>query len=243
MIQINMIVAIIIAFMVKGLCGFANTLVFTSILSFKESNINISPVEVLVGYPSNLIIAWKERRNLDWKIWLPLSILVILGCLPGVFFLKIGNVETLKVVFGFVVVLIGIEMFFREYQKVKKKSSPIVMGIIGLLSGLLSGLFGIGALLAAYVGRTTQDNSAFKGNLCVVFVVENTFRIILYSLTGIITLATVKSAVVLLPFMLFGLLAGMGLAKNMNEKYLKKVIIVMLILSGLSLIASNLSVL
>ncbi len=40
------ILATIVAFYIKGLCGFANTLVFTSILGFGTNNINISPIEV-----------------------------------------------------------------------------------------------------------------------------------------------------------------------------------------------------
>ena len=39
------IIAVICAFIVKGMCGFANTLVFTTVLSFSTNNINISPLE------------------------------------------------------------------------------------------------------------------------------------------------------------------------------------------------------
>lgn len=52
------------AYFVKGLCGFANTLVFTSILSFgSATNANISPVDLLVGYPTNVILTWKNRKS------------------------------------------------------------------------------------------------------------------------------------------------------------------------------------
>lgn len=61
-----MIAAIVIAYIVKGLCGFANTLVFTSILSFQRNNINISPVEVLAGYPSNVIMP--DSIHVTWSI-------------------------------------------------------------------------------------------------------------------------------------------------------------------------------
>ena len=44
------IIATVAAYYIKGLCGFANTLVFTSILSFRESNAVISPVDLLLGY-------------------------------------------------------------------------------------------------------------------------------------------------------------------------------------------------
>ena len=53
------IAATLAAFFVKGLCGFANTLVFTSVLSFGVSNAGISPVELLLGMPTNAILAWR----------------------------------------------------------------------------------------------------------------------------------------------------------------------------------------
>lgn len=235
-----MIFAIICAFIVKGMCGFANTLVFSSILSFQTNNINITPVELLTGYLSNIIMAWKERKNLEIKVWLPLSILVIIGAIPGIFLLKNGDVTSIKIFFGVIVTLIGIEMFCREYQKKKRKASGIFLVLIGVLSGFLCGLFGIGALLAAYISRTTDSSSAFRGNICVVFIIENTFRIVLYSITGIMTLAIVKQAVILFPFMHLGLGLGILLSKVLNESVVKKAVIILLILSGISLILTNL---
>ena len=241
MFHIWMITAVICAFIVKGMCGFANTLVFDTILSFRMNNINITPVELLTGYPSNFIVVWKERKALSMKVWGPLALLVIAGSIPGALFLKNGDTTTIKLIFGFVVVCIGIEMFFREYQKNKKKTSPVVLGIIGVASGLLCGLFGIGALLAAYVSRTTDENSAFCGNLCMVFIIENTFRIIFYISCGIITLSVAQQALVLIPFMLIGLGVGMLLAKVLPEKVVKQFVIVMLVLSGISLILHNIA--
>ena len=58
------ILATVAAFFVKGVCGFANTLVFTSILAFGITNVSISPVELLLGYPSNIILTWKNRARL-----------------------------------------------------------------------------------------------------------------------------------------------------------------------------------
>lgn len=235
-----MIVAVLCAYVVKGLCVFGNTLVFSSILSFRTTNINISPVELIVGYPANAIIAWKDRKSLSAKIWLPLSCLVIAGSIPGTFILKSGNHTLVKIIFGFVVIFIGIEMFFREFQREKRKSSPIILGLIGTISGLLCGLFGIGALLAAYVSRTTDNNSSFRGNLCIVFLVENTFRIILYWVIGIINITIFKTAIMLIPFMLVGLIIGNYLTRILDEKVVKKAVIVMLVLSGISLIIKNL---
>lgn len=232
--------ATVFAFFIKGLCGFANSLIFTSILSFGNSNVNISPVELILGYPTNIIMAWKERRSINWRMCLPLSLLVLGGIIPGVLFLKNADTTVMKTVFGVVIILIGLEMLIREFQTKKIKQSKIVMVIIGILSGLLCGLFGIGALLGAYVNRVTDDSSSFKANVCVVFFVESSFRLIMYSVSGIITLEIVKQAVVLMPLMLLGLALGMLSGKILNEKLVKRLVIIMLIISGVALLANNL---
>ena len=104
------IVATLCAFFVKGLCGFANTLVFTTIMSFGLSNRNISPVELLLGYPSNAIIAFRERKAIDKKLCLLLSCLVVLGSVPGMLLLKNADVGAIKLLFGVVIVFVGVEM-------------------------------------------------------------------------------------------------------------------------------------
>ncbi len=230
------ILATLCAFFVKGLCGFANTLVFTSILSFTNNNRNISPVELLLGYPTNAILAFKERQNIQWRLCLLLAALVILGNIPGILFLKNADTALVKQVFGIVIILIGIEMLFREFHPKKMNHSKVLLVLIGLLSGILCGLYGIGALLGAYISRVTKDISSFKANICIVFLIENTFRIISYIFSGIITLEIPKQALRLFPLMLLGLGLGIFSGRFLNEKKIKVLVIILLIFSGLLLI-------
>ncbi len=234
------IAAALAAFFIKGLCGFANTLVFTGVAGFSADNVLISPVELVLGYPSNLILTWKNRKALSFRVWGPLAALVILGSIPGALLLKNADARVLKIVFGAVVVLIGAEMLLREYRPGKGlRGSRVLLWIIGILSGLLCGLFGVGALMAAYVGRVTDTTDGFKANLSAVFIVENTVRLILYACIGILTAAALKKALILAPFMLLGLFAGMKCAKVVDEKWVRRLVIFFLILSGIVLIVKN----
>lgn len=232
-----MMFATVCAYFVKGLCGFANTLVFSTILSFSTNNVNISPVELVLGLPSNIMISYKERKSVQWKVCLPLAGLVLLGDIPGILLLKNTNTQVIKGIFGFVIIAIGVEMLLREYIG-KTKKSQLLLITIGILSGILCGLYGIGALLAAYMGRVTDNSSSFKGNLCIVFLIDNLFRLVMYGVTGIITLATLKQSVILFPFMALGLFLGMKGSSFLDEKKIKKLVIIMLILSGVSLIVT-----
>ena len=64
-----MMFAAVCAYFVKGLCGFANTLVFSTILSFSTNNVNISPVELVLGLPSNIMISYKERKSVQCDMY------------------------------------------------------------------------------------------------------------------------------------------------------------------------------
>ena len=113
------ITATFTAFFVKGLCGFANTLIFTSVMSFGTGNASISPVELLLGYPTNLILIWKNRKQLNRRIWLPLSALVLGGSIPGALLLKNTDSRLIKIIFGSAVILIALEMLLRNYLRLK----------------------------------------------------------------------------------------------------------------------------
>ena len=233
-------IAAFTAYFVKGLCGFANTLIFTTILSFGAANASISPVDLLLGYPANLILTWKNRRSLAPKVFLPLAILVLAGSIPGALMLRNVDTRSIKLVFGLVVIALGVEMLARESGKKRARSSKLVLAIIGVTAGMLCGLFGVGALLAAYVSRVTENDDSFKANISAVFIVDNTFRIILYKALGLLTLDTLKSAILLIPFALAGLFTGMKCCGYMNENNVRKITTVLLILSGISLVLKNL---
>ena len=227
-----MLFSTVLAYFVKGLTGFANTLIFSTLLSFTSDNVNISPVELIVGYPANVVIAWRERKKIVWRTCLPVAGLVLLGNIPGVFLLKTAGASQIKLLFGAVIVGLGAEMLLRERKGGRARGSKALLVAIGLLSGLLCGLYGIGALLAAYMSRVTDEPAAFRGNLCVVFLIENTFRLILYTCTGILTWPLFTQALCLF--------LGIRSAQFLPERVVKRVIIVLLILSGLSLIVGQL---
>lgn len=233
--------AVLVGYFVKGVAGIGNTLVVTSAMAYTRSNAEITPVELLLCVPTNLLLAWRHRRSIDWKLSLPPLMMVLAGDIVGVLLLKHVDVGALKIVFGAALIALGLEMLWRELRGVpEKRPAPWLMGSLGVAAGVLCGLFGVGALLAAYFARVTKDDAAYKGSMCMIFAAENLFRVITYSMSGLLTAASLHTAAILLPFMAAGLLLGMKLSSHMNARAMKLVIIVMLMLSGLPLLLTNL---
>ena len=231
------ILATLAAFFIKGLCGFANTLVFQSILSFGVSNASISPVELALGFPGNAILTWQNRKSLEPKVFLPLTALMLAGNIPGALMLSHIDGRIVKIIFGTAIIFIALDMM--RGQGKPQKESKWMTALVGVAAGVLSGLFGVGALLAAYVSRITETIGAFKANISVVFLAENVFRFALYVALGILDRAALVLAVKLMPFMLVGLFAGIAVSQKIDDQQIKKLVLCLLVVSGAVLIAQN----
>lgn len=244
------ITAAFAGYFVKGICGFANTLVLTGILSFSADNVNITPVDLILSYGANAAMAFKERKHIKWRVALPLALLVLMGCLPGAFLLKTSNVNVIKIAAGGAIILAALVMLARNLKAekadknagiVQKDSigSKLLTLFIAIVSGILSGLYGIGALMSVCVSRVTENSHQFKANMSLIFFAEGTFRIILYSCIGILNLQLLLRGLMLLPVSLAGLFCGMKLSGRIDESKAKYVVIFFLILSGIVLILNN----
>ena len=232
--------------MVKGMCGFANTLVFGTLAGFFTDNVNISPVDLLLGYPSNLWIAWTERKGIRPKIWIPLSLLVIAGSIPGVFLLKTGDARTIKILFGFVVVFLGLEMFLRE-RKASGSGTPA-------LKKRVPGSSGDHRTPLRYPLRAFWRQRPSCG-LCEPYRrrPEPVPGQQLYGFSGRKHLPPVplwihrdpdpggcKTALCLAPFMVLGLFIGIFFHRRLPERTARLSVTVLLMVSGLSLILDHL---
>ncbi len=234
-----MYIAVCLAYVVKGLTGFANTLVLTAIMSFERSGRDITPMDLLLSFPANLWMMLQQRRSIQWKKALPLCLMLLAGCVPGTLLLKGASPAALKVVFGLLLIGLGAERLLRP-RSGSGKGSPVLQGAVALLSGVTAGLFGVGALLAAYMSRTAKDPAEYRATLGFVFVAENVFRLGLYTATGLITLPVLLEALKLLPCMVVGFLGGSVLSRRLDPEKLSRVIMVMLMISGAALILQNL---
>lgn len=234
--SIFLFISTLLSFFIKGITGFGNTLVMGSLFSFVVSNRITTPVDLILGIPTNIYMVWRERKNISLNVVIPLSLMLLVGIIPGTFLLKVGSDWILKSILGLVVVGMAIEMIIRKPAKNEpKKSNPIFLVIIGVLSGVLAGLYGIGALLVTYVSRTTSNKSEFRANICCVFLVDNIFRFFLYLYTGILTKEILIFTLGLSPAVILGMMLGLKVDANMKEETAKKTTIALLAISGTTL--------
>ena len=229
--------AAFVGYFVKGVAGIGNTLVVTSAMAYTRTNAEITPVELLLCVPTNLAVTWVYRRHIDWKLAIAPLCMVLAGDALGVLLLKNVDVTAMKAVFGVVLILLSVEQLWRELRgKPTRSGHPALMLTLGISAGVLCGMFGVGALLAAYLSRVTTDDATYKGTMSIIFTIENFFRVLAYSATGLLTAVSLTRAAILLPFMGAGLFLGIRLSNRLNARTMRLIIGAMLLLSGLPLL-------
>lgn len=233
--------ATLLSFFVKGVCGFANTLVFTTLMSFRSSIVQIAPMMLPLNFPSNLIMIWDGRKGIDWKICGPLCAMVIVGVIPGTFFFSNMDTRLLEVIFGIVVVLISLEMLLnRRKAKAAIRKIDWKMSLLGVVAGFACGFCNTGVLVGTYLSKVTDDTRAFKANANIVYTLSDIIRLVMFISLGVFNRKVLWETLMIFPIAMLGLWLGMKSSRVINETIAKKVVLVMLVFSGLGLVINNL---
>lgn len=221
------------AFVVKGLAGFGDPLISNPLLSMRLDNKDISPSLLPVSLLLNAYIVYKNRQNFRFGVVASIAGWVLLGIIPGTMLLKVGAPWALKVVLGILIIGLGVEMLTRDKAK-QLTPNPVLKAMMCFLSGMTAGLFGINLLFLIYLERATTDRNAFRANTCFVFLLENIFRTCVYIYTGIFTLFTLQITAVTVPAAACGMFIGGMIDRRIAEKNIRKLIIYVFILGGVS---------
>jgi len=228
---------VLIGHFIKGLSGFASALFAIPLLALFLDIKFVVPVFLLFDLVSGVILTFQNRRSIDKKTALLLLSGLVIGTAIGTYFLiSFGN-EDLKRVFGVVVILFALRMLIWDNENIKKRISKIWAPVSGLAGGCTGAMFGLnGPPLVLYLTHQLKDKQIFRATLYGIFFVDACYRLILYSFNKLITIEVIKFALYLTPFLLVGVLLGSKLHAKINENLFKKIIALILMVTGVFLV-------
>lgn len=229
-----------ISFIIKGLVGFGNPLLSSPLLAMRLDNRVITPANLLLDLPVNAYMVFKNRKSFDARSTLPVAGLVLLGVVPGTFFLKSGSPWVIKAVLGVFIIGLGVEMALRPQTRKTTRVNPVLYVAIPILSGIMAGLFGISMLFLAYFERVSKNLDQFRSSICFVFLIENSFRTVLYCANGMFTPTSLALTAVAIPAALLGVATGGFIDRRMKPETARRWVTVVFILGGLSILVKAL---
>jgi uncharacterized membrane protein YfcA len=221
---------------VSGFSGFAMGLVVSGVWLHIITPIQTAALIAGYGLLTQGYGILKLRQALNWrKIW-PLTLGTTIGIPIGVILLNYINPVYLRFGVGVLLVLYTIYGLARPAFRPMKIGAAADIGI-GVANGLVGGLTGLGGIVSTiscqWRGWTRDAQRAvFQPVLFAAFVVIS----ISMGITGTFTTETLKLYGLGLPFMLAGIWSGFKLYGKIDDETFRKAVLVLLLLSGLSLI-------
>ena len=222
----------------EGITGFgcaALALPFVAMLVGLQTAV---PLLVILGWLIAIGIVLLDRRGVAWKEFAIILVLLGIGLPIGMRASSSLPEDTLKWILAGFMVAVGIHGIIRQglrYAPPKEMTLArrLMLSAFVPMSGVIQGAFGTGGpLLVIYATRAIPDKSAFRGTLCVVWIVTNAALIGRFAVNGALTPDVLRLVAICLPFVLAGMFLGNRSHYRVNEVMFRRVVYGVLTASG-----------
>src|SRR5436190_5321734 len=219
-----------------GVAGFAMGLVVSGIwlhilTPVQTVTLMVSYSVLLQGYG-----VWKLRRALAWRRVAPFIMGGVIGVPIGAVLLGHINAAHLRTAVGVVLLLYSIYYLARPALEPVQGGVPADL-VIGFLNGLLGGLTGlVGIVVVIWCQLRGWPKDVQRAVFQPVIITTSAMTALWLGASRAFTADTVKLFLLGLPMLLAGTWVGMRLYGRLDEAGFRRVVLILLLLSGIFLI-------
>jgi len=224
--------------LVAGVAGFAFGLIASAIwlhaITPGQSAALIAAFAIIVQGAS----LWKLRHAVQFSRLLPFLFGGAIGIPLGAELLRWASPSYMRTFIGLALVLFSVYSLARPKLPVMK-GSRIADGVVGAISGFLggsTGLAGIPVIIWSTLHGWSKDEqrAVFQPVAIAIFAMT----LVWFGGSGMVTSETLRLFVVALPAVLLGTWFGLKLYGKLDEATFRTVVLVLLLISGLTLLPS-----
>jgi hypothetical protein len=234
------LIASFVGGLTSGLAGFAMGLVVSGVWLHVISP--VQTVALIAGYGvlTQAYGTWVLRHALSWRSVAPFVITGAIGIPLGTLLLTYVNPAYMRIGVGVLLLVYSIYGLARPHVRPVEAGLPTDLGI-GFLNGLLGGLTGLsGVIITVWCQIRIQAKDVQRTIFQPVNFAAMTMNVASLSVAGAITGATVRLYLLGLLPVFAGLWIGLKLYGKLNDLAFRKVILLLLLASGIVLIVPRL---
>jgi uncharacterized protein len=182
---------------------------------------------------------WKLRRLLDPHRLMPFILGTALGVPLGVAILRWTSPIYLRVGVGLLLILFSLYNLARPKLPQMKQAGRVADGAVGVLNGVIGGATGLaGIVTVIWTSMRGWSRDEQRAIFQPTGVASFLMIIVAFGGIGIITIDTIRMFLLGLPALAIGTWLGWVLYGKLDESAFRKVVLVLLLLSGAALTAS-----
>jgi uncharacterized membrane protein YfcA len=229
------------ASLVAGLSGFAFGLIAAAAWLHFLTPIQTATLIIAFGLLVQGISVWKLRHALDWRRLWPFVLGAAVGVPLGVAILDWADARQVQIGVGAFLVVYGV------YSLARPTLGPVHVGGaaldcgVGFLNGVLAGVTGLaGILVVIWCGLRGWSKDVQRGVFQPAAVATFVMTALWLGAKGAIATDTLTLFLIGLPVLLAGTWLGLKLYGRVDEAGFRRIVLVLLLLSGLMLVVPSL---
>lgn len=225
---------LVIAQVVYVMFGFGSGLIAVGSLAlvFPELK-DVVVLLLLVNLPAEILVVRQSYRDIQWRPVALLGVGIAVGIPAGALILRHGDPRIVLTFLGYFLVAVG--LIFLKLPTGGRFTPPGWLAPpAGLVSGLLTGLFGTGGPpIIIWFHLIAGSKAVFRGNLMTIFLLMTVVRVPSYAFSGLITLKHLWSMLLVMPAVLGGAWLGHRLHIKVSEITFRRMVSALLVVLGL----------
>ena len=224
---------ILIAYLVRGICGFGSGLIAIPVLSLLMPLKVAVPLVVILDYLASAGQGASLRQSIQWDEVRRLIIPALLGVAAGLMIFHSIDADLLARLLGGFVFLYAIYALWGPAMPKVSKWWAVPAAISG---GTIGTLFGTGGpFYVTYLKARQLDTNAFRATFACMFLLDGAARVTGYFSTAVIDLQLLTLIAMSLPVMIIGMYIGGKIHTGLSAQTFTRGISILLLASGLSL--------
>lgn len=236
--QILFILVLMFGVFVQALVGFGGTLLSMPLGIMLMGMPLTKPVMTIVAWITGVVVLVSEYRHIQWKEAAKMTGVMLVGVLGGMWLGGKVQLNFLLIIYAVVVAGIGCRKLF--FPAARESSVPVQNTAL-VIAGIMQGLFvSGGSFLVVYAVARLKEKRQFRATVNAVWAFLNLVMITTFGLNGALTRDVVTMSLISIIPTLIAIWLGGVLTRKVNQSTFLKFIYIVLIVSGLVLLITNL---
>jgi uncharacterized membrane protein YfcA len=227
------------AYVVRGMSGFGTSLVAIPLLVFVLPIHSAIPVMSLLGLCAMLMLGLRDRGHVRWdEMWRLLGP-TLAGVFAGIYIFMLLPASLMQKLLGAFIVTYAVYMLAARVSSGRPTQCSTTWAYpMGFAGSVIDSMFGGGGglLVVIYMHRRGYHMVAFRATLAVLWLLELVVRVAGYAVSGFYNRELLLLCLMTLPAVVLGNLLGERITRRMSAAQFNKVIAIVLLASGISLL-------
>ncbi len=221
---------VLIAYLVRGICGFGSGLIAIPVLSLMFPLKVAVPLVVMLDYLASAGQGLSQRKSIQWAEIGRLIAPALVGVAAGLMIFHKVDAELLTRFLGGFVFLFALYTLWGPEMPTASRWWAVPAAISG---GAVGTLFGTGGpFYVTYLKVRRLDKNVFRATFACMFLLDGAARVTGYEGTAIVDIQLLVLLAVSLPIMILGMFLGGKIHTNLSPQAFTRGISVLLLASG-----------